>query len=94
MGVDVEGVDEGEAAVAVGDVGGGMAFVDFVEDPDGDAALAVDGVELAVKAGGVHGFFYVHAEVDDVQDHLQDGGDNAGGAGRSQDEEGLVAAVG
>ena len=72
IGVDVEGVDEGEAAMAVGDVDGGVALVQFVEHPDGDAALAADGVELAVEARGVDGFLYVHAEVDDVKDHLQD----------------------
>ena len=94
VGGDMEGVDEGQAAVAVGDVNGGMAFVDFVEHPDGDAALAADGVELTVEAGGMHGLLDIHAKIDDVEDHLQDGGDDAGGAGRSEDEEGLRRAVG
>lgn len=47
-----------------------------------------DGVRfpLMMDAGKVGGVLNVHAEIDDVEDHLQDRGDDAGAPGCASDE--------
>src|SRR5262249_40679876 len=57
-----------------------------------NAALELEliGFPLVVNAGKVDGILNVHLKIDDVEDHLQDSGDDAGAARSAQDEERLA----
>src|SRR6516225_5985726 len=58
----------------------------------GNAALYVKSIwlRLMMDAGEVDGVLDVHAEIDDIEYHLQDSGDDAGAAGGTQDQERLA----
>ena len=52
-----------------------------------DARLTPDHVALAIEAGSMHSIADAHAEVNHVEDHLQDRSDDAGRAGCADDDE-------
>ena len=85
FGSDGDGMDQGETTVTLGQTLDGVFFPDLGTDIFRDSSVAVDEIALAVEAGCQYGVADAHAEVEDVDDYLQNRGDDPSGARRSDD---------
>src|SRR5262245_39020957 len=76
LGLNRDGVNEGNAAVALGDSPDGMLPADFGTDIFGNPRLTRNHIALTVETGREHGFGRRHTEIEPVEDYLQNRGDD------------------